>query len=539
MLTEATGQNACKTIPAHLKTAIGLRGKDWPLFDFSGETYSLGQLDQQSDQLAAGLATLGLSKGMTVSSILDNSWDQVVLLFAAGKLGAVHVPVNTAYKGDFLRHQLADSSAAILIAEPDYAQRIMAIEDGLPEARHLLVRGEMPACVSKTMSVSVLRDSLSNNAPPSVDIGAGDLAMLIYTAGTTGPSKGCMVTHGYASNMSRQLAEFNGITRDDVIWTPLPGFHMNQISTTLLSAMRVGARASIYPRFSVSNFWPEIERSGATAVSLLASMLTLIADAPESESMKRCFGQLRLAIGAPFPETLVQKWQQRFGVKYGGSTGFGLTECALITSVSVMENRPANSSGRRNEDFDVRIAGDDDEELPTGQAGEILVRPRRAHVMFTGFWKRPEATLELMTNLWYHTGDIGKFDEDGFFYFVDRKKDYLRRRGENISSFEMESTFRHHGDIVEVAVHAAPSDLGEDELKVTAILKEGSKLSAEELCRWSVEHVPYFAVPRFIEFRSELPKNPVGRVLKYQLRDEGVTPTTWDREKSGLVLEKR
>jgi crotonobetaine/carnitine-CoA ligase len=538
-MTATKSNKNCTTIPAHLKAAIELRGRDWQALDFSGEQFTLGQLDEQSDQLAAGLAALGLVKGQTVASILDNSWDQVVLLFAAGKLGAIHVPVNTAYKGDFLCHQLADSSANILIAEPDYAERITAIENGLPEAQHLLVRGELPANQPKKLAMQRLRDVYSDAVPPTVELGAGDLAMLIYTAGTTGPSKGCMVTHGYAANMSRQLAELNGIKSDDVIWTPLPGFHMNQIATTLLSAMLMGARASIYPRFSVSNFWPEIERSGATSVSLLASMLNLIADAPETEVMKRCFGQIRVVIGAPFPEALVSKWQQRFGVTYGGSAGFGLTECALITSVPVSEQRPPNSAGRRNDDFDVRIAGNDDVELPNGQAGEILVRPKKPHVMFAGFWKRPEDTLKLMTNLWYHTGDIGKFDDEGFFYFVDRKKDYLRRRGENISSFEMESTFRMHGDIVEVAVHAAPSELGEDELKVTAILKEDATLTEEDLCRWSVERVPYFAVPRFIEFRSELPKNPVGRVLKYQLRDEGVTSATWDREKSGFVLEKR
>ena len=159
--------------------------------------------------------------------------------------------------------------------------------------------------------------------------------------------------------------------------------------------------------------------------------------------------------------------------------------------------------------------------------------------MFRGYWNRPQDTLNVMQNLWFHTGDIGKFDERGCFFFVDRKKDYMRRRGENISSFEMEATFRAHPDIVDLAVHAVPSDVSEDDVKVTLILKEGATVTEEQLCLWAVDRLPYFAVPRYIEFRKDLPRNPVGRVLKYVLRDEGVTASTWDREKAGLKIAKR
>ena len=159
--------------------------------------------------------------------------------------------------------------------------------------------------------------------------------------------------------------------------------------------------------------------------------------------------------------------------------------------------------------------------------------------MFEGYWGRPADTLKVVKNLWFHTGDIGKFDKEGFFYFVDRKKDYMRRRGENISSYEMETTFRSHPALEDLAVHAVPSNMTEDDVKVTAILRPGMEISEEELCRWSIERLPYFAVPRYIEFRKELPRSPVGRILKYELRDEGVTPGTWDREQAGIELVKR
>jgi len=187
----------------------------------------------------------------------------------------------------------------------------------------------------------------------------------------------------------------------------------------------------------------------------------------------------------------------------------------------------------------VIIVDDNDIEVPTGTPGEVVVRPKMPDVMFPGYWRDPAATVRVFSNLWFHTGDIGKFDEDGWFYFVDRKKDYLRRRGENISSFEMEKTFLGHATVEEVAVHAVLSPVGEDDVKVTAVLVPGATMSEEELCRWCLDKVPYYAVPRFVEFRSELPKNHSGRVLKYQLRDEGATAATWDIEKSDIEIIRR
>ena len=189
--------------------------------------------------------------------------------------------------------------------------------------------------------------------------------------------------------------------------------------------------------------------------------------------------------------------------------------------------------------FDVRIFDDEDNELPRGSEGEIVIRPKRPHVMFEGYWGRPEATVATSRNWWYHTGDIGRIDEDGYLYFVDRKADYLRRRGENISSFEVERILVKHPAIADVAVHAVPSQLTEDDLKVTATLAPDARLTEEELFHWCLDELPYFALPRYIEFRDQLPRSPVGRVLKRELRAEGVTPATWDAEAAGVTYEKR
>jgi crotonobetaine/carnitine-CoA ligase len=232
-------------------------------------------------------------------------------------------------------------------------------------------------------------------------------------------------------------------------------------------------------------------------------------------------------------------WRERFGCATF-SAGYGLTEASLISMLPAGEpNRPGAAGRLNDEEFEVRIVDDDDRDVPVGEIGEIVCRPTGPNLMFAGYWRRAEATVDVLRNLWFHTGDLGRIDEDRFLYFVDRKKDYLRRRGENISSFEMERAFIAHEAITDVAVHAVASAQGEDDVKVTAVLQEGATLTEEELCRWSVEQVPYFAVPRYIEFRSDLPRNPVGRVLKYELRDDGVTEATWDREASGFTFDRR
>jgi crotonobetaine/carnitine-CoA ligase len=218
-------------------------------------------------------------------------------------------------------------------------------------------------------------------------------------------------------------------------------------------------------------------------------------------------------------------------VKFPGANVYGQTEAGSMITAAVDVAVPDGSAGRRNDTLDVRIFSPDDTECPPGVVGEIVVRPNKPHVMFEGFWNRPQSSWSLAGNYWHHTGDLGKFDADGFFYFVDRKKDYLRRRGENISSFEVEIALMAHPDVAEAAVHAVYSEVTEDDVKATMVLVDGSTLAPEQFLVWAADHVPTFALPRYVEFRSELPKNPVGRVLKYQLRDEGVTATTWDRER--------
>ena len=516
------------------------RVPDAPFLDFTGDSFTYQEFEREVNRVAHGLREAGVSKGDTVTTVLDNGPDGVIVWLAVNRLGAVSVPLNTALKGEFLRHQIADSSAKMLVAESDYAERILAVEGGLPDAVTLLHRGSPPEREARRLRVAALADYRTDDTSPiRADVEPADLAALIYTAGTTGPSKGCMVSHNYMCNLARQVIDGAQRQRDELHWNPLPLFHLNATASTVVASMLLGAPASIATRFSVSGFWPEIKRTGARIATVLGSMLSLIGRMDDTTEMKECYGQLRVVRGSPFPPELQQIWRERFGVAVPGSQSYGLTEASLVVSTPPGAGAPPGSSGRRNDDFEVQVADDNDAVLDDGQTGEVVVRPRRPHIMFEGYWRRPEATLAVLRNVWFHTGDLGRFDAEGWFFFADRKKDYLRRRGENISSQELEHTMLQHPAVSEVAVHAVASELTEDEVKLTVVLKPSAVLTEEELCRWTLDRLPYFAVPRYVEFRSELPKNPFGRVQKYLLREQGVTERTWDRENSEIQVVKR
>ena len=503
------------------------------------EKYTYAEFDKLSNRLAQGLLSSGIAPGDRIATLLDSHADSVALLLAASKVNAVYVPVNTANKGEFLRNPLENSGATILVSESKYLERVEAIRERLPDLQTIYVRGES---VGDTMVCEPFVGLYSeNDADTEIRLQPGDIAGIIYTGGTTGPSKGCILSQNYIANQALRTREMCDPRPGEVNWTCLPLFHLNAVVVTILYSVVSGTTAAITPRFSLSGFWADIEKSGASVASVLGSMIPLIANMPDSEEMLRCKGQLRMARGAPFPGELQDIWRDRFGAEIVGAHVYGLTESSFISMLSHDEaaDAPPGSSGKLNHrDFDVMIVNDDFEEMPTGQAGEIVVRPVRPNVMFEGYWGRPQETLDVFDGLWFHTGDIGQFDENGFFYFVDRKKDYLRRRGENISSYEMETTFNLHPDVNEVAVHAVPSALTEDDIKVTVVKEVGSALTEYELATWAIDNVPYYAVPRYIEFRAQLPKNPVGRILKNQLRDEGCTDSTWDLEQSDITYKK-
>jgi carnitine-CoA ligase len=518
---------------------------DGPFLDCCGTMYTAAAIDDAANRVAAALAALGVGHGSTVATICENSPAAVLSWFAAVRLGAIYVPVNTALKGSLLRHQLADANATVVIVQEDLLIRPAEILDSIDSVAHLVVVGSAAEAPVLKAAVHTWDDLLTAaGARPAVTVRPADLAAIVYTGGTTGPSKGCALSHNYHVSIARQIISSWGRTADDVPWSPLPLFHFNAISCMLTGTLLTGGRAALSRRFSVSGFWPEINAAGATIASLLGSLAVLVARADDTPLARNSGAPeanttLRLLTGAPIAPEIDDLIRRRFGIATF-SNAYGTTEASLISWLPPGKALKPGSAGIVNSGaFDVKIFDDDDREVPLGTAGEIVCRPRQPHVMFEGYWKRPEATVATFRNLWFHTGDIGRLDTDGYLFFVDRKADYLRRRGENISSWEVEKVFHEHPDVTDVCVHAVVSELSEDDVKATLVLRDGAALTAEQLCRWAIDRLPFYAVPRYIEFRAALPLSETGRATKNILKDEGVTAGTWDREAAGLRFERR
>lgn len=533
-----------QTLPGLLDERLSA-DPDGAFLDVCGTMFSASAVDAAAGRVAGALAALGVGRGSTVATILENGPAAVLAWFAVIRLGAIYVPVNTALKGALLRHQLADASASVVIVQEDLASRPAGILDSIDCVEHLVVVGGLGEVPVVKAAVHAWDDLLTASAPPSGTlVRPSDLAAIVYTGGTTGPSKGCALSQSYHLAIARQIISSWGRTPDDVVWSPLPLFHFNAISCLLTGTLLTGGRAALSRRFSVSGFWPEINRTGATIASLLGSLLVMVAKAEETP-LARGSGAaeanttLRLLTGAPIAPETDEFIRRRWGIGTF-SAAYGTTEASLISWLPPGQPFKPGSAGIVNEAaFDVRIFDDEDRELPAGADGEIVCRPRQPHAMFEGYWKRPEATVEAFRNLWFHTGDIGRMDADRYLYFAGRKAEYLRRRGENISTWELEKVFHEHQDLADVCVHAVASDVGEDDVKVTVVLREGSALSEEQLCRWAADRLPYYAVPRYVEFRAALPWSETGRATKNLLKAEGVTSATWDREAAGVQIERR
>ncbi|PWJ27032.1 crotonobetaine/carnitine-CoA ligase [Branchiibius hedensis] len=499
----------------------------------AGERHTVTELEDRARRLAAAISE-HTSPGDRVGVMARNGETALLAWWAGTMCGTLVTPYNTSNRGDVLTHQVSDSEPALMITDPEHLP-VIGASVAAPHLRLPLILGSGaderddtqlgPWTVRHDLETVVAQsDRLAKVAPPEPFA----TSHLIYTSGTTGASKACQVSHGYVGNFARQVRENLGRTAQDGLWTALPLFHLAAVTHTL-GSLQVGAPIDIAARFSVTGFWAEVLRSGATTAALMGSMLPMIAAAPDSADTAAAYGRLRTVSGSPVTPELAAVWRERFGVERVGAGVYGMTEAALITSTPAGQYRPG-SAGMPSDSFEVRIVGEQDNPLPTGQIGEIVVRPLRPDVMFTGYWRQPERTLDAFRGLWFHCGDYGRFDDAGHLHFVDRGKDYLRRGGENISSVEIEQVIAQHPQVREVAVHAVQSPLAEDDLKVTIVARDGCRIDEQEFFDWVRPRVPRYAVPSHVEVRTQLPKNSVGRVLKHVLRAEGVTAATWSTD---------
>ncbi|GAA0616409.1 ATP-dependent acyl-CoA ligase [Sporichthya brevicatena] len=512
--------------------------KQWPdhpalVIDRVPITYA--EADDRSNRTAAALHALGVRHGDRVALLVENCIEIADVWFACGKTGAIEVALNTAYRGDYLRHQLLNCLPRVLVIAAEYVDRLPDLElEGLAA---VLVRGSLDGLPETLLGAPVLPVThLLDGDPetlPSAEVSYADPLMIVYTGGTTGPSKGVVLPHRAVINAADTSFRNRGGREGDVVYSPLPLFHLNAHMVTVLGPMLHGGTGVLDQRFSVSQFWDRVDEVGADHIAILGAMLTMVWNLPPSA--RDAQHGVRVLIGAPISADMREQWESRYDLKV--SQGFALTECTPICSRPIWLDSPPGSSGIPVESVEVRLFDDSDHEVPVGSVGEVCVRPRQPSVMFTEYFRNPEATLAVWRNGWFHTGDLGRFDENGFFYFEDRKKDYLRRRGENVSSFEVERTVRGFGGIADVAAIGVPSEFTEDDCLVAVVPAPGVTIEPFELIRYCARNMPFFAVPRYVRLVEELPKSPVGKILKYVLREQGTTGA-FDLEAHGYRVNR-
>ncbi|MGQ4598898.1 AMP-binding protein [Nocardia sp. R6R-6] len=523
-----------RTVYGSLQLAAALAPGKEVLRLLGDRGYTAQDIIDRAARCASVLASLGAGHGERVAIMLTNRIEFVDSFFGIAQLGAISVPLNTSLRGPMLEHQMRETDPAVVVVETSMLEVMRPALGAIgSRARVLVVGAEHPLDAGYVHYAAAVADA---PVAPVAPVDQRDVAAILYTSGTTGPSKGVVHNHNSLiafSEKSSWLAEFNG---SDVAFTCLPFFHANAIASTLLPMLRLGGTAVITERFSAGTYWEDVRAVGATAINLLGSMVPILWNAPASAADTA--NHVRVAVSVPTPTAdIYNRFEERFGLRVVSL--YGSTDATVVIGTPPGEHGRPGYCGKAHPDFDCRVVDDDDNPVAPGVPGELIIRPRVPDIMMQGYWANPAATVETWRNLWFHTGDILAMDSDGWFRFIDRKKDALRRFGENISSFEVESVVLMHTQVAEAAVYAVPSELSEDEVMVAVVPEDGVTVDASDLSRHCEKLLPYFAVPRYIDVRTALPKTANEKVRKDVLRAEGITAATVDTGPRGRRARER
>jgi carnitine-CoA ligase len=506
---------------------------DHEVIVFESARLSYRVLDRDADRLATSLAALGLARPATCAIQLPNCPEFVVAWIALARLGVVEVPVSTSLRGDLLAHQLRTAGCELVITTAHWSARFDEIAIDVPTLRGMITIDDGPAGDHR-LARHRYRDLLADaSEPPPVDVGVFDPAVVLFTSGTTGPSKGALRTHRANTVLARTGIELMGYRHGEVLFNFFPLFHANARYNTVLIAFIVDGTAVLHDRFSVSSFWEVCRREGVTAFNYMGAVLMMLHKQPARPD--DADNPVRRAFGAPAPVEIFEDFQLRFGVQL--VEVYGSTELGIATMNTVEEFR-LGSCGRAAPSYEIEIHDEHDHPCPPDVTGEIVARSRQPYAMFSEYVGMPEATVAAFANQWFHTGDRGRMDDDGYVYYVDRMKDCIRRRGENISSWEVERTISTDDRVSEVAVVGVPSELSEEEVLAAVVVRAGAALTPAALLDHCQQRLPHFAVPRYVRFVDELPKTPSQRIEKYKLRADGVTSDTWDRVEHGYEVRR-
>lgn len=511
-----------------------------PFLLFEGRRITYRQAAAATAGLAAGLQRVGVRRGDRVCVLMHNSPEMLWTMFALAAMGAVAVPLNTASRGDLLSYFIEQSHSSAIVVDdellPDLMPAVAAVRNALRFIVRTAAGAPAPAPLNGTQAHSLA--DLFEPAAQTLPLDApqfSDVQLILYTSGTTGRSKGVMCTHSQEQTGGLFMAEQMGYTGDDVLYTCLPLFHANALRVTVNAALWAGATVALVRRFSASSFWSEIRSSGATQFNALGAMANIILRQPASALDRK--HRVRLCNIVPaLPQDAATEFEQRFGLVV--TSMYGSTEmcCPLFAPPGTPRDKGA-TCGRVVEPFEMRVVDENDMEVPHGQAGEWIIRLREPWYVFHGYYDMPAESLAAMRNFWFHSGDRGYRDEDGYFYFIDRSKDCVRRRGENISSYELEMSISKHPSVLEVAVVPVPSELGEDDVLAFVVLRQGCTCTKRELVEFCETRMARFMVPRYLRFLAQLPRTPSEKIEKYKLRQlaQGEPHLLWDRTRDGAT----
>jgi long-chain acyl-CoA synthetase len=513
-----------------LRGLLQSRAKATPekMFLFSepdGRQFTYAEFDAAVNRAAALLAAHGVSKGDVVSLLMPNSAEYIIAYFACWKLGALAGPVNSLLKEHEIEFVMNNSEAKAILVHSEFKPHIESIRGDLPHLESVIefndeaeaTRAFAGSCQKPDReggrpSEKALADA---RASDTVDIGRDDDAIIIYTSGTTGKPKGCLLTHGNVIANARQISEWLGFTKDDRLLTIMPLFHMNAVSVTTMSALYAGGSTVISPKFSASQFWKIVSDYQVTSFGSVATMLSILLNTyPDGVPEGLKTGQLRFAMcgSAPVPAEVMKKFEETFNCPV--VEGYGLSESTCRSTFNPPDERRRPGSCGLPIGNEMKVVDDNDNDVPDGELGEIVLRGEN---ILKGYFKSPEATETAFLNGWFHTGDIGYRDKDGYFYIVDRKSDMIIRGGENIYPREIDEVLYQHPAVAAAATIGVPDDLYGEEVAAFVVLKDGMKVSEQELISHCQKELADYKCPKTIRIVRDIPKGPTGKLLKREL----------------------
>lgn len=516
--------------PSHLLALQAERRGEHPFVTVGGRTWTYADTQAQVLRVAAALASQGVTEGGRVGLLLPNCVEFVFMWFACAHLGAAIVAINPQFRGQLLDNALGSANCSVAVLHAVSADALTSLSPAVAAGiRTVFAIDAVSARVKGAIALADCYAVLDDAHTQAV----GDhrsVQVVSFTSGSTGPAKGVLITHAQALESACTYVHAMAFVAEDTLYTPFAFFHGMSTRLGIMPALLVGAHVVVAEKFSASRYWQEANDCGASVAQTLPPMTAMLKALPASEHDRKH------SVTRMYNSRLDEEFEARFGVRL--VEAYGMTEIGLPI-YSAFPQRRQGAAGMLHPNWEMTIVDDADQPVAPGTPGELVFRPRQPWLMMQGYVGRPEATVEAWRNLWFHSGDIGRQDEDGWIFFIDRRKERIRRLGENISSFDVESMVCAHPDVRECAALAYPAALGEDDVRIVVVTAEGSTLGAAALHDWLVGVMPKYMVPRYIEFTQALPRTPTNKIEKLKLKEAGLAPDVWDRERHHPTVRAR